>query len=137
VSDVSGLRRHLGSKHYQPYIDWCNANGFTSMIPKDTKARKASEDDRQQKILGHLVEKPQEDVKIPYSERNFLRAVLEWVVGTDQPLSASEHPLFRQMIEIASRCKDAITIPNRHVTRKEIISLFKVHIRSLREKFTV
>jgi hypothetical protein len=55
------------------------------MLPKDAKQRrKEAEADKQQRIDPHLVEIPQKERVVPYSDNLFRDAAIEWLVSTDQ-----------------------------------------------------
>lgn len=66
---------------------WCDANHFDSMLPEDTKRRKEAAMDvaikTQQTLLGDHFSPPDEEV-IPYSNRAFEAAAIEWLVHTNQ-----------------------------------------------------
>ncbi|KAJ7920861.1 hypothetical protein B0H13DRAFT_1563118, partial [Mycena leptocephala] len=59
-------------------------------------------------------------------------AALEWLIATDQPIAALNHPKFRTMIEIAARATNGVKIPGRNATRDEIIKLFHDQMNQLR-----
>jgi len=54
-----------------------------------------------------------------------------------QPIQAFEHPSFRNMIDIAARATNGVTIPNRKVTREEIMNMFKNQLTRLKERLNV
>ncbi|KDQ54211.1 hypothetical protein JAAARDRAFT_136138, partial [Jaapia argillacea MUCL 33604] len=83
---------------------WCTKNNFTSMLREDVEARKAKADlgKSQATLNSHLrAEDPQEHI-ISYSDDSFKSAAIQWLVETDQPISALKHPSFAKMIYIAS-----------------------------------
>ncbi|TFY50177.1 hypothetical protein EVJ58_g11155, partial [Rhodofomes roseus] len=113
VSDVSTLRRHLGAHH------------------EDVAARKleAEKANKVQTSLDNHVQKaiPKEHAA-PYSDDLFKSAAIEWLVETDQPIGAFEHPKFINMINVAARAKNGVTIPSRWTTCREIINLFHQYL---------
>ncbi|KAG6892438.1 hypothetical protein C0992_000495 [Termitomyces sp. T32_za158] len=105
-------------------------------LPNDVKAHKdKAKVDKQSRIDGHLKEKEQEEIR--YSDGFFREVAVEWLVATDQPIGALEHPKFHQMIDVASRAKNGVTIPNRHQTREEIMNSFKKQMNHLRTRLNV
>lgn len=52
-------------------------------------------------------------------------------------MQALDHPKFREMIDIASRAKDGVTVPGRKLIREEIIEMFKKQLDSLRKEMNV
>ncbi|KAF9016873.1 hypothetical protein BDP27DRAFT_1169342, partial [Rhodocollybia butyracea] len=110
-SDISTLRRHLGLKHEYPYRQWAKANNFRSMIPKDVAERKkatAAAAASQSTINDHAVPLEPKAKVIPYSHELFQQAALEWLIETDQPISALEHPKFQNMISVAARATHGV-----------------------------
>jgi hypothetical protein len=84
---VATLRPIFATK----YRKWANQHSFESMLPGDVKARK--ENAAQQRINAHLTEHKAERV-IPYSDKLFKQAAIEWLVATDQvrlPSSIQNH----------------------------------------------
>ncbi|KAF9058405.1 hypothetical protein BDP27DRAFT_1241318, partial [Rhodocollybia butyracea] len=137
---ISTLRRHLGLKHEFEYRKWAKANNFTSMIPADTKARKAAAlaaSASQTLIHDHATPLPPKVHVAPYSDELFEQAALEWLIETDQPIAALEHPKFRAMINVAARATSGVKLPNRKATRRAIINLFKKNLYELRTRFAV
>ncbi|KAF8876423.1 hypothetical protein BD779DRAFT_1449448, partial [Infundibulicybe gibba] len=47
---------------------------------------------------------------VPYSDQLFRDAAIEWLVSTDQPLAALEHPKFINMINIVARATNGVVI---------------------------
>ena len=67
------------------YLTWAEANNFTSMLPKDSKARREKAKANTQTSLDpHLEEMPAKKRVIPYSDALFRRVAIEWLVSTDQ-----------------------------------------------------
>ena len=54
------------------------------MLPSDVKARKKKAEWAQQAIDSHLTECKLADRVIPYSDKLFKKAAIEWLVVTDQ-----------------------------------------------------
>ncbi|KAF8520900.1 hypothetical protein BU17DRAFT_65121 [Hysterangium stoloniferum] len=46
----------------------------------------------------------------------FQATMIEWLVSTDQPIQALEHPAFQNMMNIAACAKDGVKIPNHKQT---------------------
>ncbi|KAJ7124248.1 hypothetical protein C8R44DRAFT_619822, partial [Mycena epipterygia] len=139
VKDLSSNRWHLATFHAPQYRKWATKNGFESRLEADVKARKAEATGpnklEQQTLDPHLREKPER--VIPYSDTVFRDAAIEWLIATDQPLGALEHPKFIEMINIAARATNGVKIPGRKSTREEIMALFNQQLDSLRTWFRV
>ena len=55
------------------------------MLPKDAEQRRKQEVAKTQRRLDpHLVEKPQKEHVVPYSDSLFRNTAIEWLVSTDQ-----------------------------------------------------
>ncbi|KAH8984649.1 hypothetical protein EDB83DRAFT_2240894, partial [Lactarius deliciosus] len=106
TSEHSTLWRHIAALHSHRYRKWCGINKFDSMLAEDTKQRRAAaqgtSQQTQQTTLGDHFNPHQADV-IPYSDRVFEAAAIEWLVQTNQPIQAFKHPAFKKMLDIASR----------------------------------
>ncbi|KAI0249256.1 hypothetical protein BJV78DRAFT_1129912, partial [Lactifluus subvellereus] len=137
VADATTCRRHCESKHPGKYRNWCNKVGFKSKLPGDIAARKLKATETQRTLDGLLVEKKLADRTVPYSDELFRQAVIEWLVATDQPIQAFEHPKFKEMIDIASRATNGVKIPGREATHAEIKGMFKKHLTSLKSRLNV
>ncbi|KAJ6618035.1 hypothetical protein B0H10DRAFT_1796135, partial [Mycena sp. CBHHK59/15] len=119
------------------YRKWAKKHNFESRLEEDVQARKkaateaeeAKQKLQQQSLDPHLKEKPERVV--PYSDQLFLDAAVEWLIGTDQPLDALDHPKFREMIDVAARAQDGVRIPGRKTTRVEILNLFQQQMEAL------
>ncbi|KAJ7265072.1 hypothetical protein C8J57DRAFT_1069374 [Mycena rebaudengoi] len=140
VADPSTCRRHLASLHEPAYHKWCEATGFVSHLAKDVKARNAAAADAakalaQTKLAPHLRERPERIV--PYTDKIWLDAALEWLVATDQPIDALSHPKFKTMINIAARATNGVRIPGRNSMRAEIMQLFHDQMDKLRIRLAV
>lgn len=147
----------LTSNSQEAYHLWAKANGFTSMLPRDTEARRKQNEKRlaQSTLTSHLREKPPPPPPVvKYTDTLFRNAAVEWLIATDQvrepffnviadtegllqPIQALEHPVFRNMIDIAARATEGVKIPNRKQTRREIIDMFKCNMTKLRERLNV
>ncbi|KAI6098675.1 hypothetical protein EV401DRAFT_1879070, partial [Pisolithus croceorrhizus] len=95
------------------YREWTVANGFTSMLPNDSKQRcteARSSLGRQPSLEGHLVEKGR---VIQYSESSFHEAAILWLIEMDQPIHALQHLAFQKMVEIGSSARNGIKILSR------------------------
>ncbi|KAI0702200.1 hypothetical protein C8Q76DRAFT_633194 [Earliella scabrosa] len=140
VSDTTTLRRHLDAVHRAAYHKWALKNNFESRLPSDIQARKKAEEQQkaQQGTLdGHLKDMSTKERNIKYSEDVFRRAVVEWLICTDQPISAVEHPKFKQMIHVAAAATNGVTIPSRKAARAGIMRMFNSELEGLRKKLTV
>jgi hypothetical protein len=54
------------------------------MLPGDVKARKKQAEHAQQTIDSHLTERKLAERVVPYSDKWFKKAAIEWLVATDQ-----------------------------------------------------
>jgi hypothetical protein len=114
------------------------------MLPGDVKARKVKAECLQQTIDSHLAERKLAEQVVPYSDKFFTKAAIEWLVATDQvcllcpyslamveisikPIQALEHPKFKEMIDITAHATNSVKIPGRKATRTEIMWMFKNH----------
>ncbi|KAG1765407.1 hypothetical protein EDD22DRAFT_775068, partial [Suillus occidentalis] len=135
VNEISTLRRHAEAKFSGKYRKWAKEHSFESMLPGDVKARKQNA--AQQNISAHLTERKLAERVVLYSDKLFKQAAIEWLVATDQPIQALEHPKFKEMIDVAARATNGIKIPGRKATRAEIMRTFKTHLTGLRSKLNV
>ncbi|KAI6111203.1 hypothetical protein F5141DRAFT_969658, partial [Pisolithus sp. B1] len=117
------------------YLKWATANNFPSILPSDTKwCREEAASSSQSNLKGHLVPKQQD---ILYSDLIFHRVVVQWLIATDQPIHATEHPTFKKMVNIASWATNAIKVPTQKQTQQTIIQSFVSHLTGLWECFRV
>ncbi|KAF8174372.1 hypothetical protein BJ912DRAFT_858516, partial [Pholiota molesta] len=140
VDDCTTLRRHMQSKHKGVYHTWCKARQFQSMLPDDTKARRAATLEairHQTQVDGHFKVAAPEDKPEPYSDHLFKEAAIQWLIETDQPLRAFEHEAFKNMIAIAARATKGVKIPPRTATRDFIIKKFKEQMQALSARLNV
>ena len=84
----------------------------------------------------HLSEQSLTERVAPYSDKFFHQVAIEWLVATDQPIQALEHPQFKKMIDIASRATKGVNVPSRKVTRSHIIRYFKDHLMKLKTRLS-
>jgi hypothetical protein len=84
VNETSTLRRHAEAKFAGKYRTWAKANAFTSKLPGDLAAEKRKAAQAQQQIDAHLTERKLSERTIPYTDNNFRKAAIEWLVATDQ-----------------------------------------------------
>ncbi|KAF9225127.1 hypothetical protein BS17DRAFT_701274, partial [Gyrodon lividus] len=68
-------------------------------------AQQATLDDHFQEVT------PTEHV-VTYSQNLFREAVVEWLIGTNQPIQAVKNPSFKKMINIASHATNGVIILN-------------------------
>jgi transposase InsO family protein len=101
------------------------------------KKRKAAAETATRTLDRDLRERKLSDRVLPYSDKLFRQAAIEWLVATDQPIQALEHPHFKEMIDIASRATAGVKIPGRKATRVEIKNMFKDHLTRLKARLNV
>jgi hypothetical protein len=129
------------------------------MLPEDTKQRKEAALDSiartQQTVLSNHFN-PRDTTIVPYSDRAFEVAAIEWLVQTNQvviiasffrqstsdpcllqPIQAFKSPHFKTMVDIASRASKEVLIPSPKRTRAQIIHLFKQKMYLLRDRLNV
>ena len=67
------------------YLQWAEANNFVSMLPKDTKQRRVQASANSQSQLdSHVQPMVPKERTIPYSDKAFRHAAIQWLIGTDQ-----------------------------------------------------
>ncbi|KAG1787686.1 uncharacterized protein HD556DRAFT_1246539, partial [Suillus plorans] len=136
VKDLSTCRRHLEKDHELAYNKWAQDHQFESMLPKAVAKRRSDAIQKasasQTGLDNHLREPPKADRVLPYTDQLFCEAATEWLISTDQPIQALEHPSFHLMIHVASRSTHGVKIPDRKVTRAEIIKMFQKQMKYLR-----
>ncbi|KIL69109.1 hypothetical protein M378DRAFT_61242, partial [Amanita muscaria Koide BX008] len=105
------LRRHMEAAHKGTYLKWAEDHSFISMLPKDTKRRRLETDaDGQTQLDSHLRERETKERVVPYSDARFREAAIEWLVGTDQPLDALNHPAFQKMVHESARATNGVKL---------------------------
>ncbi|KAF8180608.1 hypothetical protein BJ912DRAFT_855081, partial [Pholiota molesta] len=141
VPDVTTCRRHIESQHEARYTRWCEKNNFESKLPKVVKERaskaKEAEALKQARLDPHLQERVPEVKKVVYSDALFRDAAIEWLIATDQPIQAVNHPKFKEMIDIAAAATKGVNIPSAKVARKHIIETYHTRMRDLRARLAV
>ncbi|KAN0105148.1 hypothetical protein V8E52_011310 [Russula decolorans] len=130
VDEVTTLCRHLEAHH--SYRNWAKTVNFTSKLPGDIKKRKEAAELATRMLNQDLVEKKSLAHVAPYSNKLFCQASVEWLVATDQPIQALQHPKFQEMINVASRATKYMTIPGQKATRAKIMRMFKDHLCGLK-----
>ncbi|KAG2060943.1 hypothetical protein BDR06DRAFT_871193, partial [Suillus hirtellus] len=137
VNKTSTLRHHAEAKFTGKYCTWAKANTFTSKLLGDITAKKKKAAHAQQMIDTHLTKRKLSERTIPYTHQNFRKAAIEWLVATDQPIQALEHPKFKEMIDVASRATQGVKIPGQKAMCAKIIHVFKNHLTKLKKKLNV
>ncbi|KAH9019408.1 hypothetical protein EDB84DRAFT_1275822, partial [Lactarius hengduanensis] len=128
------LRRHAAALHSRRYRKWCDANNFNSMLLEFESPVGSLQ--TQQTVLSDHFDPPGPEV-IPYSDRAFKAAAIEWLVHTNQPIQTFKNPMFKTMLDIASRASKGITLPSPKKTRTRIIHMFKQKMYLLRDRLNV
>ncbi|RXW14437.1 hypothetical protein EST38_g11417 [Candolleomyces aberdarensis] len=121
VSETTTLRRHIQASHQGSYNTWCKRNGVESKLPAAVRARKDAKK-AQQSTLDDVVE--EKERVVPYSDALFQEAAEDWLIATNQPIDALSHPEFKTMIDIASRARNGVKIPDKRTTRDNIMARF-------------
>ncbi|KAN0118457.1 hypothetical protein V8E52_005187, partial [Russula decolorans] len=134
VDEVTTLRHHLEAHHSVSYRNWAKTVNFTSKLPGDIKKCKEAAELATRTLDQDLVEKKSLAHVTPYSDKLFCQASVEWLVATDQPIQALQHPKFQKMINVASRTTKYMTIPGRKATRAKIMHMFKDHLCGLKAR---
>ena len=101
------------------------------------KKRKAAAETVTRTLDRDLRERKLANRVLLYSNKLFQQAAIEWLVATDQPIRALEHPRFKEMIDIASRATNGVKIPSRKATRAEIKNMFKDYLMRLKSRLNV
>ncbi|KAF9030381.1 hypothetical protein BDP27DRAFT_1246184, partial [Rhodocollybia butyracea] len=118
------------------YYEWCKKNNFVSKLPADRKSQKdTAEAGNSQSTLDAMVT-PLEK-RTPYSQHRMNKAIWTFIIDTNQALSVIERSRFRNMIDVASPAKEAITLPDRKVTHAGIMQMFFKRMGQLKSIFTV
>jgi hypothetical protein len=66
------------------YRNWAKRNKYESKLPGDVKKRKAAAEVATRTLDRDLTEKKVAERVVPYSDRAFRQAMIEWLVATDQ-----------------------------------------------------
>ncbi|OJT14236.1 hypothetical protein TRAPUB_9209 [Trametes pubescens] len=137
TNEMSTLRRHMQAHHEGKYWAWCEANSFTSMLPKDSFEwqEHAKVSAQNQTHLNSVLQPlPPKEVIIPYTDAAFNEAAREWLIPTNKPVAALQHPSFQKMIHIAVRATNGIKIADLCNPRDGIMRAFKQQMTALRAK---
>ncbi|KAG2034729.1 hypothetical protein BDR03DRAFT_869521, partial [Suillus americanus] len=89
------------------YNKWAQDSKFESMLPKAVAKRQSDAIQKagasQTGLDNHLHDlPPKAEHVLPYTDQLFREAATEWLISTDQPIQALEHPSFHLMIHVAS-----------------------------------
>ncbi|KAI0293023.1 hypothetical protein B0F90DRAFT_1582275, partial [Multifurca ochricompacta] len=116
---------------------WCKSTGFLSMLPEDANARRKEvleKEMEQTQVDKHFHPVDPDSKPLPYTDDRYIKeAAIQWLIETDQSISAFEHPSFQHMIHLASRATRSIKIPNRKQMHDKIITLFKMQMTKLKD----
>ncbi|KAI0245258.1 hypothetical protein BJV78DRAFT_1080729, partial [Lactifluus subvellereus] len=137
VDEVSTLRRHLEAAHSGRYRKWAESVKYKSKLPGDVKKRKAAAEAATRTLDRDLKEMKTSERVIPYTDNAFREAAIEWLISSDQPIQALEHPKFKEMIDLAGRAKNGVKIPGRKRARTAIMQKFKTYLTTLRVRLNV
>jgi hypothetical protein len=66
------------------YQTWAKTNSFESMLPGDIKDHKEKVVHAQQAINSHLTKRKLVEWVVPYSDKLFKTAAIEWLIAMDQ-----------------------------------------------------
>ena len=66
------------------YRNWAESTNFVSKLPGDVKKRKVAAEEATCTLDCDLREKKLSEWIVPYSDKLFCRAAVEWLVATDQ-----------------------------------------------------
>jgi hypothetical protein len=66
------------------YHDWAKRANFESKLPGDVKKRKAAAEQFTRTLDRDLTERKLTEHVLPYTDKNFRQAAIEWLVATDQ-----------------------------------------------------
>ncbi|KIL57474.1 hypothetical protein M378DRAFT_60358, partial [Amanita muscaria Koide BX008] len=102
------LRRHLEAHHSGKYRKWAQDAKYESRLPGDIKRRKAAAELVTRTLDRDLREKKPKERAVPYTDKAFRQAAIEWLVATDQPIQALEHPKFRDLIDLTARATSGV-----------------------------
>src|SRR5271155_3468336 len=72
------------SSDQRKYHNWANGANFMSKLPDDVKKQKVAEEEATHTLDHDLREKKLSERVIPYSDKLFHRAAIEWLAATDQ-----------------------------------------------------
>ncbi|KAG2131172.1 hypothetical protein BD769DRAFT_1355454, partial [Suillus cothurnatus] len=58
---------------------------------------------------------------IPYSNQLFQKAAIQWLIATDQPIQALQHPRFKEIVDVTFHATQSIKILGQKATQAEIM----------------
>ncbi|KAJ6579260.1 hypothetical protein DFH09DRAFT_913347 [Mycena vulgaris] len=131
VKDPSTLRRHLERHHKPQYLAWAKREGFPSMLPSDTAARKhklEAEKAAQSTLDDHLAPRPERTKVVRYTPEIFEDASIKY---------AMTNKYFQEMIDVASCATDGVVIPLRKAVRGAILRMFQQNLVKLKNHLNV
>ncbi|KAF8577174.1 hypothetical protein K439DRAFT_1254911, partial [Ramaria rubella] len=105
---------HLEATHKGLYLKWVKETpDAINKLPKHLAKLKAdvkAAGVQPTSVTDHS--KPVEPMEcvVPYSDDLFRQVTCEWLVATDQPIQALEHPWFKELIEVASHAKNGVRV---------------------------
>ncbi|KAF8574103.1 hypothetical protein K439DRAFT_1373364 [Ramaria rubella] len=143
VDEVTTLQWHIEANHKGAYEKWVRETpGTKKKLPKHLKqlrmeATRVTNDLPQSALTDHFGPAPPAEIIIPYSDEQLKQAAMEWLIATDQPIQALEHPKFVEMIEVAARAKNSVKVPTGKATRKGIMLLFRQHLHDVKSCINV
>jgi hypothetical protein len=98
------------------------------------KGTKSNEKTSQQSQLNSHLQPMVSNEKVPdYSDMWFHNAAIQWLVNTNQPIAALEHPSYQHIINVAVRTTNGVKILSQKTTREAIINSFEEQMVKLRE----
>ncbi|KIK78223.1 hypothetical protein PAXRUDRAFT_115435, partial [Paxillus rubicundulus Ve08.2h10] len=92
------------------YHKWCNKNKSMSMLLEDVQERKlaAMANVKQGTLDKHVQEVTPTEQVVLHLDKLFREATVEWLISTNQPIQAIDHPSFKKMIDVASRATKGV-----------------------------
>ncbi|KAG2030880.1 hypothetical protein BDR03DRAFT_837686, partial [Suillus americanus] len=91
----------------------------------------------QSSINGHLKPRVPNEQVVQYTDALFQEATTQWLIDTDQPIEALEHPAFKNMVDIAAHATNGVILPDCRQTWHAIIDLFKQNLTNLCKRLLV
>ncbi|KAF8240759.1 hypothetical protein L208DRAFT_1073951, partial [Tricholoma matsutake] len=102
------LCHHMEAHHSGKYRKWAQDANYESRLPGDIKKRKAVAEHATQTLDCDLREKKFKERVVPYTNKIFCQAAIEWLVATDQLIQAFEHLKFKEMIDVAAHATNGV-----------------------------
>ncbi|KAF8816167.1 hypothetical protein BYT27DRAFT_7221685 [Phlegmacium glaucopus] len=127
----------MEAHHSGKYRKWAQEAKYESRLPGDIKKRKAAAERVTRTLDRDLREKKLNERVVPYTHKAFHQAAIEWLVATDQPIQALEHPKFKELVDLAACATNGVKIPGRKSTRSEIKRTYKDHLTRLNGQLNV